>query len=714
MAADNDEQSLDSRDMPQQSTDIEGGVSADDTSTRLVERLDSGDIPQHPAYIEEDIADEKKKVLLERFDSGEIPRDEHLDAQAQSDDISKKKILDDINQPTNTLNPPTPFNYVEHETDNEEEVNMQMVNRKIGREIQAVSSTVEQNNNTTQTPNENRDGEEDMPQPPTTVNETNFNDSASLLSRSMIIQASVHRAVSLEQNVPVYQEQGEYAAIIPEAFLVEPEEQKEIEPIIISGEAELISPWYKQIRTYIFIGLFVIVVLGLGIGLGLRPNKVVVAPIPTSTPSVSSQPSSSPSEELEEPSYSPSISSAPSPVPSTLLNRLYNEQNVALNGTNMVMVTQTNVWDPLDIVFYSLENGILTPVSAFIEESYYHDKLTISINDTTTILNFTRKPTPSPTPFPTTPFPVFSPTDNVRRLNQRALVIAVDDPISLQSGTIEAFIAVLENDTGSNLIVRAITSQPTNGQCSISLSRSEVVYVPNDTTFVGSDQCTYETCDDEEDCDTAIVRINIGSGGEANPSTSISPPSPLTPIPTYAPITPSPTYDCDVENEYLLYTRTGDSLNSTWELEDDTRCPFTPFEGGGSNVASGGAGLRLTPEPTATPIAEEIDSSTSPLIIIISVLIPLLFCVLPMSIYIYLRHKRSSKDQAEVNNDETEQMLALKCPVCSAVTDENYFLIPCGHFACAKCSAEYESQPCPTCHGALTGRHKVTCKTSLA
>jgi len=42
-AADNYEQSLDSGDMP-----IEGDISADDTSMRVVERLDSGDVPQHP------------------------------------------------------------------------------------------------------------------------------------------------------------------------------------------------------------------------------------------------------------------------------------------------------------------------------------------------------------------------------------------------------------------------------------------------------------------------------------------------------------------------------------------------------------------------------------------------------------------------------------------------------------------------------------------
>lgn len=103
-----------------------------------------------------------------------------------------------------------------------------------------------------------------------------------------------------------------------------------------------------------------------------------------------------------------------------------------------------------------------------------------------------------------TPFP----TETEGATN--ALVIAEDDTISLEAGATEAFIAVLENDAGSNLIIRSIPSQPTNGQCSVSLNLSEVVYIPNDTSVVGSDQCTYETCDDEEVCDTAIVRINIG------------------------------------------------------------------------------------------------------------------------------------------------------------------------------------------------------------
>lgn len=169
--------------------------------------------------------------------------------------------------------------------------------------------------------------------------------------------------------------------------------------------------------------------------------------------------------------------------------------------------------------------------------------------------------------------------------------------------------------------------------------------------------------------------------------------------------------DCDAEDEYMLFTRDGDSLNSTWTLEDDTRCPPAPSRFGGAYGGSEDSAI-FTPEPSPTPI-EESSASTSAWIIVISVLIPLLFCVLPLVIYIYLRHKRRKEQGEDISSNETERMLALKCPVCSVVTDENYFLIPCGHFACAKCSAEYESKPCPTCHGTLTGRHKVTCKTSL-
>ena len=102
------------------------------------------------------------------------------------------------------------------------------------------------------------------------------------------------------------------------------------------------------------------------------------------------------------------------------------------------------------------------------------------------------------------------PTEGV--LPSLASIIAVDDVINVPRGTTDAFISVLDNDTGSNLAVRTIASQPNNGECSISLDLLEVVYFPNNTTFVGSDQCTYETCDEDENCDTAVVKINIGNG----------------------------------------------------------------------------------------------------------------------------------------------------------------------------------------------------------
>ena len=55
----------------------------------------------------------------------------------------------------------------------------------------------------------------------------------------------------------------------------------------------------------------------------------------------------------------------------------------------------------------------------------------------------------------------------------------------------------------------------------------------------------------------------------------------------------------------------------------------------------------------------------------------------------------------------------MKCPRCGIVSADNYAMVPCGHMLCAKCSEEYETQPCPTCNGRLDGRLRVTCKTSL-
>ena len=128
---------------------------------------------------------------------------------------------------------------------------------------------------------------------------------------------------------------------------------------------------------------------------------------------------------------------------------------------------------------------------------------------------------PDMTPFPTEsstisspPTELFHPSSSpasslAPTTTAKAIVIAVDDIIKLPSGTEEAFLDVLGNDMGKNLILSSITFQPSNGKCSISLSLSEVLYIPNNTSFIGSDQCTYEACDDVFNCDTAVVRIII-------------------------------------------------------------------------------------------------------------------------------------------------------------------------------------------------------------
>lgn len=93
--------------------------------------------------------------------------------------------------------------------------------------------------------------------------------------------------------------------------------------------------------------------------------------------------------------------------------------------------------------------------------------------------------------------------------NESSPVIASDDVIRIPLGTDLAFISVLENDIGSNLQVRAITQQAAHGDCSISIDLFEVVYVLTDLSYTGSDECTYEACDAEENCDTAVVEIAI-------------------------------------------------------------------------------------------------------------------------------------------------------------------------------------------------------------
>ena len=134
--------------------------------------------------------------------------------------------------------------------------------------------------------------------------------------------------------------------------------------------------------------------------------------------------------------------------------------------------------------------------------------------------------------------------------------------------TEEAYIGVLENDTGSNLVVRSITSQGAFGQCVISINLAEVVYTPSSPTFIGSDECRYEACDDEEDCSEATVRITIKEDTTSDPT--------LFPGPR-----PEPTPNPPPTKEPSIFLGTiatqAPTLNRDRPTNKPTNRPVTPF-----------------------------------------------------------------------------------------------------------------------------------------
>jgi len=200
---------------------------------------------------------------------------------------------------------------------------------------------------------------------------------------------------TLDVDQTIDQEQlGKFAAIIPEAFLVE--ESEHDQPIVISGHAQplILIPWWKETRLKVLIGLIVVAVLSIILGLTLSSYNtktvtdvqvVIQSVIASESPSVSLQPSSSPSN---IPSMEPSSSSWPSPSPTTLLQKLENQQ-VASDGTNMVMINQDR--GAMLVLIYTLNaDGRMIPISSFSEEDY-GDEFTVSIKDNTTIVDYPKE-----------------------------------------------------------------------------------------------------------------------------------------------------------------------------------------------------------------------------------------------------------------------------------------------------------------------------------
>ena len=85
--------------------------------------------------------------------------------------------------------------------------------------------------------------------------------------------------------------------------------------------------------------------------------------------------------------------------------------------------------------------------------------------------------------------------------------MARDDTFTMALSDALGFIPVLDNDTpaaGQTLSVVTITNPATNGECTVSVDLTQVVYIPGGT---GSDSCTYQACDTVPVCDTATVSI---------------------------------------------------------------------------------------------------------------------------------------------------------------------------------------------------------------
>jgi len=227
------------------------------------------------------------------------------------------------------------------------------------------------------------------------VSETENNILNSEVSRdnqsvNQVVTICQKQALDVDQTTD-QEQQGKFAAIIPEAFLVE--ESEHDQPIVISGHAQplILIPWWKETRLKLLIGLIMIAVLSIILGLTLSSYNtktvtdvqvVIQSVIASDSPSVSLQPSSSPSN---VPSMEPSSSSVPSPFPTTLLQRLENQQ-VASDGNNMVMINQDR--GVMLILIYTLnEDGRMIPISSFSEEDQ-GDEFTVSIKDNTTIIDY--------------------------------------------------------------------------------------------------------------------------------------------------------------------------------------------------------------------------------------------------------------------------------------------------------------------------------------
>ncbi len=105
---------------------------------------------------------------------------------------------------------------------------------------------------------------------------------------------------------------------------------------------------------------------------------------------------------------------------------------------------------------------------------------------------------------------------------------AIDDPISVNEDSTDNPIDVLDNDTfggdGPGTTAIAITIAPTNGTATVNNNATPndptddvILYTPN-PNFFGDDTVTYEICDLNNDCTTAVINIRVDNDTTDTPT----------------------------------------------------------------------------------------------------------------------------------------------------------------------------------------------------
>jgi len=279
---------------------VEGAASSRPPSAGLEMIEDDNNGPMQPSDIEA-LVDETKIQKPEYISDDDVPifsyeEEDVADVIAKKQQVRGPEEIHDDEGPINNLQieKSSKINSVDH--------------AKVSRKISQTISDVAENQNS----------------PPDVTNTSECDDEDDKDSQVGNEVSTYPNGVNpvVETVVGQHQEQNnEYAAIIPEAFLVSDEEREDQQPVIISGYAEALVPWWKQTRTKLLVGTFIVCIAVLSITLGVTlssDDTTEVVKIQTQTVLASSPPSSSFTPSAV-PSYVPtaipSMSHVPSPLP---------------------------------------------------------------------------------------------------------------------------------------------------------------------------------------------------------------------------------------------------------------------------------------------------------------------------------------------------------------------------------------------------------------